>query len=451
MKNFILFFALLFSFSSFAQIEGTWNGAIEIPNQKLPFVLHITKENGQYKATSDSPDQGVYGIELQEIRFENNKLYLKDARMYMTYEGDLTNGNTINGTFKQGGQSFKLNFTKGEFKRNRPQEPQPPFSYKTEDVTFENKEAKIKLAGTLTMPNGKGKFPAVVLVTGSGAQDRNEEILGHKSFLVIADHLTKNGYAVLRYDDRGVAASEGDFESATTYNFANDAKSAVDFLKNIKEIDSKKIGILGHSEGGMIAQIIAAERKDLPFIISLAGPGISIDELMLVQKYEIEKASGLSNEVLEANQKLFRKIYEIIKKNPSNDIANKEIKSFLKSDPTYKELSDKQINELASITESNWFATFIRYNPENNLKKINAKALILNGEKDVQVTAKENLEGWIKDLSHNKKATIKSYPNLNHLFQSAKTGMPNEYGEIETTIEPFVLEDITKWLNENVK
>jgi len=303
----------------------------------------------------------------------------------------------------------------------------------------------------LTMPNGKGKFPAVVLVTGSGAQDRNEEILGHKSFLVIADHLTKNGYAVLRYDDRGVAESEGNFESATTYDFANDAKSAVDFLKNIKEIDSKKIGILGHSEGGMIAQMIAAERKDLPFIISLAGPGISIDELMLVQKYEIEKASGLSNEVLEANQKLFRKIYEIIKKNTSNDIANKEIKSFLKSDPTYKELSEKQINELASITESNWFATFIRYNPENNLKKINAKALILNGEKDVQVTAKENLEGWRKALAHNKKATIKSYPNLNHLFQSAKTGMPDEYGEIETTIEPFVLEDVTKWLNENVK
>ncbi|MEG1026940.1 MAG: alpha/beta fold hydrolase [Flavobacterium sp.] len=451
MKNFILFFALLFSFTSFAQIEGTWNGNIEIPNQKLPFVLHVTKENGQYKATSDSPDQGVYGIELQEMRFENNKLHLKDARMYMTYEGDLTNGNTINGTFTQGGQSFKLNFTKGEFKRNRPQEPQPPFSYKTEDITFENKEAKIKLAGTLTIPNGKGKFPAVVLVTGSGAQDRNEEILGHKSFLVIADHLTKNGYAVLRYDDRGVAASEGDFESATTYDFANDAKSAVDYLKTIKDIDSKKIGILGHSEGGMIAQIIAAENKDIPFIISLAGPGIAIDELMLVQKYEIEKATRLSNEVLEANQTLFRKIYEIIKKNPSNDIANKEIKSFLKSDLTYKELSEKQINELASITDSNWFATFIRYNPENNIAKIKAKALIINGEKDVQVTAKENLEGWKKGLAHNKKATIKSYPNLNHLFQTAKTGMPDEYGDIETTIEPVVLEDITKWLNENVK
>lgn len=451
MKNIILFFALFFSFTSFAQIEGTWNGNIELPANKLPFVLHITKDNNQYKATSDSPDQGVYGIELQEIRFENNKLYLKDARMFMTYEGELTSGNAINGAFAQGGQSFKLNFTKGEFKRNRPQEPQPPFSYKTEDVTFENKEAKIKLAGTLTMPKGKGKFPALVLVTGSGAQDRNEEVLGHKSFLVIADYLTKNGYAVLRYDDRGVAASEGDFESATTFDFANDAKSAVDYLKTIKEIDSKKIGILGHSEGGMIAQIIAAERKDLPFIISLAGPGIAIDELMLIQKYEIEKANGLSNEVLEANQTLFRKIYEIIKKNPSNDIAKQEIKSFLKSDPTYKELTEKQINEFGSVTDSNWFATFIRYNPEDNLKKINAKALVLNGEKDVQVIAKENLEGWRKGLQNNKNVTIKTYPNLNHLFQSATTGMPNEYGEIETTIEPFVLEDITKWLNENVK
>lgn len=451
MKNFILLITLLFSFSSFAQIEGTWNGNIELPNQKLPFVLHITKENGQYKATSDSPDQGAYGIELQEIRFKNNKLHLKDARMYMTYEGDLTNDNAINGTFKQGGQSFKLNFTKGEFKRNRPQEPQAPFSYKTEEVTFENKEAGIKLAATLTLPNGKGKFPAVVLVTGSGAQDRNEEILGHKSFLVIADHLTKNGYAVLRYDDRGVAASEGDFDLATTYDFANDAKSALDYLKTIKEIDGKRIGILGHSEGGMIAQIIAAESKDLSFIISLAGPGIAIDELMLKQKYEFEKSSGLSTDVLEANQILFGKIYEIIKQNTSNNITKQEIKSYIKSVPDYQDISEKQIDDLTSITDSEWFTTFIKYNPEKNLSKIKAKAFILNGEKDVQVTAKENLEGWKKGLSHNKKATIKSYPNLNHLFQSAKTGMPDEYGEIETTIEPLVLEDITKWLNENVK
>lgn len=451
MRNFILLITLLFSFTSFAQIEGTWNGNIEIPNQKLPFVIHISKANNQWKVMGESPMQTDEKFPLEKITFQNDTLKISDSKLGMNYTGVLKNPKYIEGKFSQGGMSFPLNLEKGEFKRNRPQEPQPPFSYKVEDVTFENKEAKIKLAGTLTMPNGKGKFPVIVLVTGSGAQDRNEEILGHKSFLVIADYLTKNGYAVLRYDDRGVAASEGDFESATTYDFANDAKSAVDYLKNIKEIDSKKIGILGHSEGGMIAQMIAAERKDLPFIISLAGPGISIDELMLVQKYEIEKASGLSNEVLEANQKLFRKIYEIIKKNPSNDIASQEIKSLLKSDPTYKELSEEQINELASVTESNWFATFIRYNPENNLAKIKSKALILNGEKDVQVTAKENLEGWRKGLSHNKKATIKSYPNLNHLFQSAKTGMPNEYGEIETTIEPVVLEDIIKWLNENVK
>ncbi|WCM42308.1 lysophospholipase [Flavobacterium sp. CBA20B-1] len=451
MKKIILLFALLFSFVSFAQIEGTWNGNIELPTGKLPFVLHITKENGQYKATSDSPDQGVYGIELQEIRFENNTLFLKDARMFMSYEGELANANAINGNFKQGGQSFKLNFKKGTFTRNRPQEPQPPFSYKIQDITFENKEAGIKLAGTLTMPNGKGPFPAVVLVSGSGAQDRNEELLGHKPFLLIADRLTKNGFAVLRYDDRGVAQSEGNFESATTFDFAKDTKSALEYLKTIKEIDRKNIGILGHSEGGMIAQIVAAENKDVAFIISLAGPGIAIDELMLTQKYEIEKAYGLSNEDLEASKNLYKKIYEIIKNNPSNEKAKQAIKSFLKTDPAYKELSEKQINDLAAATDSNWFTTFIRYNPEKNIAKIKAKALILNGEKDVQVTAKENLEGWRKGLAHNKNVTIKSYPNLNHLFQLAKTGMPDEYGTIETTMEPAVLEDITKWLNENVK
>src|SRR5690606_32423980 len=182
---------------------------------------------------------------------------LKHPKMLMTYEGQLVNRQNIQGTFTQGGQSFSLNLIKGEFKRNRPQDPKPPFDYKSEDITFENKEAGIKLAGTLTTPNGKGKFPAVVLVSGSGPQDRNEEVFGHKPFLVIADYLTKNGYAVLRFDDRGVAKSEGDFTKATVFDIASDTKAAIKYLKNRKEINSKKTGILGHSEGGEVAQIIA--------------------------------------------------------------------------------------------------------------------------------------------------------------------------------------------------
>lgn len=182
MKKVTLFIALLFSCFSFAQIEGTWNGAIEIPMNKMAFVLHITNEDGRLRATSDSPDQGIVGIELEEARFENNRLYLKQSSMMMSYEGEMVNGNSIKGYFKQGSQSFVLNLTKGEFKRNRPQEPLPPYTYKTEEITFENKEAGIRLAGSLTLPAGKGKFPVAVLVSGSGPQDRNEELLGHKPF-----------------------------------------------------------------------------------------------------------------------------------------------------------------------------------------------------------------------------------------------------------------------------
>ena len=451
MKNFIVLITLLFSFTSIAQIEGTWNGNIEIPNQKLPFVIHISKANNQWKVMGESPMQTDEKFPLEKITFQNDTLKISDSKLGMNYVGVLKNPKQIYGKFSQRGMSFPLNLEKGEFKLNRPQEPQPPFSYKTEDVTFENKEAKIKLAGTLTMPNGKGKFPAIVLVAGSGPNDRNEEIFGHKPFMVIADHLTKNGYAVLRYDKRGVASSEGNFSTATAFDFANDTKSALDYLKTIKEIDSKKIGILGHSEGGMIAQIIAAENKELPFIISLAGPGIAMDELMLLQKLEIEKASGVPEDAREINQSIFKKVYEIMKKNITNEQVKQEIRSYIKSHPDTNDVPDSEIEQIAAQVDNVWFTTFIRYNPENNLAKIKSKALILNGEKDVQVTAKENLEGWRKGLVHNKNATIKSYPNLNHMFQTAKTGMPDEYAEIETTIEPVVLKDITKWLNENVK
>src|SRR5690606_31857908 len=222
MKNFILFFALLFSFSSFAQIEGTWNGNIEIPNQKLPFVIHIDKVNNKWQAIGESPVQTDEKFPLEKISFQNDTLKISDAESGMNYVGILKNPKHIEGKFSQQGMSFTLNLEKGSFTLNRPQEPKPPFSYKSEDVTFENKKAGITLAGTLTMPNGKGPFPTIVLVAGSGPNDRNEEILGHKPFLVLADYLTKNGYAVLRYDKRGVAESTGDFRNATIFDFAND-------------------------------------------------------------------------------------------------------------------------------------------------------------------------------------------------------------------------------------
>lgn len=450
MRFYFFFIVWIFSFGTFAQIEGTWSGDIELPTGNLPFVVHITQENGKLKATADSPQQGAFGIKLDSVHFENDVLYFDQNQMMMSYEGTLHKDKTITGSFKQSGFIFPLNFKNEAYVLNRPQHPEPPFDYHTEEVKFTNSKAKIKLAGTLSIPNGKGPFPALVLVTGSGPQDRDETVFGHKPFLVIADFLTKNGYAVLRYDDRGVNASEGDFETATTYDFADDAGAALDYLKTLKSIDSKKIGVLGHSEGGMVTQILAATRNDIEFIISLAGPGISIDQVMVSQKRTIESKMGVPESHLDLNDKIFAGIYAIMKKDISSEAIETEIRAFLNSDEAYKSISEKELRPIIDLAHDQWFLTFIKYNPNAYFPKIKTKVLAMNGEKDVQVLAKENLQGWKDGLTHNPNVTIKSYPGLNHSFQPATTGMPNEYATIETTIAPEVLEDILAWLNEYV-
>ncbi|SFN62044.1 hypothetical protein SAMN05421741_10854 [Paenimyroides ummariense] len=451
MRNFILLITLLFSFTSIAQIEGTWNGNIEIPNQKLPFVIHISKANNQLKVMGESPMQTDEKFPLEKITFQNDTLKISDSKLGMNYVGVLKNPKQIEGKFSQRGMSFPLNLEKGEFKLNRPQEPQPPFSYKTEDVTFENKEAKIKLAGTLTMPNGKGKFPAIVLVAGSGTNDRNEELFGHKPFMVIADHLTKNGYAVLRYDKRGVASSEGNFAKATVFDFASDAKAAIKYLKTVKEIDSKKIGVLGHSEGGSVAQIIASEDSSVNFIILMASLGIKGSDGLVLQNDAFAKAMGLPELTRALNKKLNEKTYEIIMRNDSKEKANKELKEYYKTTVHYKNATDEELDERIKGLYSEHIRQLLLFDPIDYLPKINCEVLAINGTKDLQVTSVENLAGIAKGLGSKGKLQIISYDGLNHLFQPATTGLDSEYGEIETTIEPKVLEDITKWLNEKVK
>lgn len=451
MKKLFLLFTFLFSISTFAQIEGTWNGAIELPTVKLPFVLHVTKENNQLKATFDSPDQGGFGIEIPEIRFEENTLYLKHPQMMMTYKGVLQSNNTIKGTFMQGGQSFTLDLTQGEFKRNRPQEPKPKFNYKIEDVTFENKEAKIKLAGTLTTPHGNGKFPTVILVAGSGPNDRDEELFGHKPFLVIADYLTQRGYAVLRYDKRGVASSEGDFAAATVFDFANDTKAAIEYLKSRKEIDSKKIGIWGHSEGGQVAQIVAAQDPLVHFIILMASPAIGGDEILMHQTKVLAENAKLSQSEIDELQDENKAVYSIIKQGKDIASIKKELVTYFKSNKNYKDATDSQINGKAASLATDWMKAFLQFNSQEYLSKINCHVLALNGNKDIQVPATENLASIAAHIGNKDKLLVMAYRDLNHMFQPANTGMPDEYGEIETTIEPKVLEDIINWLNKTVK
>ncbi|QKJ64497.1 S9 family peptidase [Flavobacterium sp. M31R6] len=448
---------ILLSFTMFGQeITGQWNGFLKVPGGQLALVFNISKSENGYSATMDSPDQGAKGIPVTTTKFENTTLKLEIPSARIVFEGELNQYNVIVGTFTQSGQSFPLNLSREILKKEtviRPQEPQNPFPYYTEDVTFENKTDKNVLAGTLSLPSKEGKFPVVILISGSGPQNRDEEILGHKPFLVLADYLTKKGIAVLRFDDRGVAKSTGEYKTATTLDFAKDVQAAVDYLKTRKEIDKNKIGLIGHSEGGIIAPIVAQNSKDVKFIILLAGPGLRGDQLMLLQKEMIERQKGISENEIKKGQEIFKGAYDIIVASSANDINLKsKAFSYLKS-KLGDTANDTQISALSSQITSPWLVSFLKLDPAIALEKVKCPVLALNGEKDLQVPPDINLEAIKVALAKggNKNVTTKKLSNLNHLFQECKTGSPDEYAAIEQTFSPIALEEISKWILVQVK
>ncbi|MCC7095327.1 MAG: alpha/beta fold hydrolase, partial [Ignavibacteriaceae bacterium] len=333
----------------------------------------------------------------------------------------------------------------------RPQEPIKPYPYYSEDVTFKNNKANVTLAGTLTLPQKEGIYPVVILITGSGPQNRDEEILGHKPFLVISDYLTRNGIAVLRYDDRGVEKPTGDFKTATTVDFATDVESAISYLKTRKEINVKKIGLIGHSEGGIIAPMVASKSKDVDFIVLLAGQGLSGDKLMLLQKEKIEQAMNINEQEISKGQKIFSGAYRIILESHTDntDLKNKLNTYFTQSFDN--KLSEEQVNAITNSITTPWMIYFLKYNPVPALEKVKCPVLAIDGEKDLQVPP-ENLIAIKTALENggNKNVTTKLFPNLNHLFQDCKTGLPSEYSEIEETFSPAALAEITKWIRRQV-
>ncbi len=343
---------------------------------------------------------------------------------------------------------------------NRPQEPQEPFEYIIEEVTFTNSKANnIKLAGTLTIPKNVKKPPVAILISGSGPQNRNEELLGHKPFLVLSDYLTNNGIAVLRYDDRGIAESEGDFETATSFDFATDVEAAINYLKERKEFKKSEIGLIGHSEGGLIAPIVASRNKEVAFNILLAGTGVIGREVMESQAWEIGRKMGATDEVLQFNKSITAKLYDVI--NNETDIAKIESeakKSLIKYKDSLTEekspyamyISDAAINQVAGIGKNKWMYTFIRTNPQDYLSKVTCPVLALNGSKDLQVLPKLNLKGIESALkkANNNDVTITELEGLNHLFQTAETGLITEYGTIEETFSPTALVIIKDWILE---
>ncbi|WP_026464987.1 alpha/beta hydrolase family protein [Adhaeribacter aquaticus] len=343
----------------------------------------------------------------------------------------------------------------------RPQEPSKPFSYHNEEVRFQNAKANITLAGTLTLPSKAGNYPAVILITGSGAQNRDAEFFGHKPFLVISDYLTKHGIAVLRYDDRGFGQSSGDFISATPLDFASDVESAISYLKTRKEINKNKIGLIGHSEGGIVAPIVASNSKDVSFIVLLAGLGIQGKKALLQQSELTLKTSGASESEIQNTKEINAGIAEIFAKHQTTEVLKADLNEFIQKNikeiPTYikptgitkEEFIAKQI-EFISLPA---YQFIWNYEPALTLEKVSCPVLALNGEKDLQVLPKENLEAINNALKNgnNKNVTIKVLPNLNHFFQESKTGSPYEYATIEQTFSPTALGEILNWVSEQVE
>ena len=461
-----LFFVLATAFTGFSQnqelmgkIKGSWSGPMKVGAAELTLVINITMDDkDNFVVTIDSPDQGVTGLATSKVNVTQDSLLVKSNVLKASYEGAFAENFTIlKGQWKQSGMTFPLDLHHSfeKYSVKRPQEPKPPYPYLEEEVIVKNKDADVELAGTLTMPDKGGPFPALILITGSGAQNRNEELMGHKPFLVIADYLTRQGIAVLRCDDRGFGKSTGKFSTATTLDFAGDVSAAIDFLKTRKEIDTTKIGLAGHSEGGLIAPIVASERKDVAFIILLAGPGLTGEKILLMQSAIINRNAGMSEKEIEIDSQLRTKIYQTIKKNSANDKAALKVKAYIhsakKKNPEGKglvQLDDNQTNLFIQQCTTPWFRTFLVLDPVNYISKVHCPLLAINGSLDVQVPAKENLAAIEKALifGGNSTYSIEEIPGANHLLQDAKTGNVDEYGKIEETMSPVVLEKIANFI-----
>jgi hypothetical protein len=394
----------------------------------------------------DSPDQGAYGLALDDVTFADGVLKFALKRANGAFEGRLNAAGTeVSGTWTQGAVLPLVLKKVEKFSRpNRPQEPKPPFPYRSEQVAIVNAIGRVVLDGTLTVPEGKGPFPAVILITGSGAQNRDEEIFGHKPFLVLADHLSRQGIAVLRYDDRGVGKSTGSFAAATSEDLAGDAWAAWQTLSARPGIDPKRVGLLGHSEGGLIAPMLAASHPEIAFVVMLAGPGVTGEQVMLAQAAVILKAGGASDDAIAADTALRKQAFAILREETTTTRIVERLQAIPVPGP--KEVSAALVKQFSSP----WFRFFATYDPAPALTKVRCPVLAIAGELDLQVLPNQNLPaiGAALKQGGNQNHTVLELPGLNHLLQPAKTGLPAEYAQIEVTIAPAALDLITTWLQQ---
>jgi hypothetical protein len=430
-------------------LDGDWDGALQAGGVRLRLALHVktTTTNGTV-ATLDSIDQASMGIPVSAISHDGNSVSFKVAVVHGGFTGTLdASGQTITGQWTQG-TPLPLTLTRRaagvpQQTLNRPQTPVKPYPYREEEVTFE--DGTVHLAGTLTLPKGAGPFPAVVLIAGSGPQTRDENVLGHQIFLVLADHLTRQGIAVLRFDKRGVGASKGDYGKATTEDFADDAQAAFTFLKAHADIDPHHVGLIGHSEGGLIAPIIAARDSSVAFVVLMAGPGVNGARILSEQGRLMAKAMGMSDAEVEKTSALRDQAIAIVKTETDPAVAEAKVRSLLATSGLPKEVVDMQAKFLAS----DWMRLFFTIDPAVALRQVRCPVLAIGGSKDLQVPAEESLAAIKAALSANPDVEVRELPNLNHLFQTAKTGSLGEYALSEETIAPSVLTLISGWILEH--
>lgn len=451
----LLTFLIMSATISSQDISGSWTGNLKVQGTSLRLVFNIVKNDSTFTSTMDSPDQGAFGLPTNRTSFTDNKLEIVATGLGIFYRGMLE-GDSINGTFSQGGIPFALTLKRvNELVINRPQTPATPLPYISEDITIINKKEDIVISATLTLPDSTGIFPAVVLIAGSGPNDRDETIFGHKPFFVISDYLTRNGYAVIRYDKRGVGKSTGSFSQATIKDFVDDARIVVEYLKGRKEIDSSRIGLLGHSEGGIIAPMVASESTDVKFLVLMAAPGTNGIEIILDQNENSMNYQGFEPETIQriqiTNKELFESLLDWTGSENDRTALRDNLTNLWEQLPLLVKIKIEKEPYLRSQFNSMitpGYRSFLATKPESYLVKVSCPILAINGENDVQVPAEKNLEA-IKQLtekSGNFKVETKLYPKLNHLFQESVTGQPNEYQNIEQTFSPQVLSDITNWL-----
>jgi len=431
-----------------SDIDGAWMGTLDIQTMKLRMVFHFVNTEDGLTATADSPDQNATGMPVTTITRNGSSLKLEMKQLDGVFDGTIAKDLTsIEGTWSQHGRSWPLALKrvkdKAELERRRPQNPTKPYPYPEEDVSYENKAQGDTLAATLTIPQGKGPFPAAVLITGSGPQDRDETVFGHKPFLVLSDWLTRRGIEVLRADDRGTGKSTGNFATATTADFATDTEAGVAFLKTRPEVDPHKIGLIGHSEGGVIAPMVAARNHDVAFIVMLAGTGVPGDQVLVEQARLISEAAGLGKGKAEKNAAEEKEVLAIVTQEKDPAIVQDKLRAKLSG-----QMKEPQIDVQIKALTSPWFEYFLTYDPATALRKVTCPVLALDGEKDVQVAPSQNLPAIRKALEDggNKNFEADEMPGLNHLFQTAKTGAPSEYAEIEETMSPVALDKIANWI-----